>query len=89
MERDLAADELANYVCPHLWPWVSALKVAGFMPSLARFDLKSHILTLEYPQTAKSICASLAASAPELGLEGDANGAVCRQCWQSLSVLGH
>lgn len=87
MERPLAPDELVDYVCTHLWPLVAALQQAGYTPDLAVFDIKAHILTLEYPAAARSVLAGAIAiaAAPELDCRPDS--AVCRYCTQSLSLL--
>ena len=87
MERPLAPDQLADVVCPHLWPLVAALQQAGYRPSLAVFDIKAHILTLEYPDAARSVLAGAVRIAAATGLECSTDGAVCRCCTQSLSLV--
>lgn len=87
MERPLAPDELADYVCPHLCPLVAALQQAGYRPSLAVFDIKAHILSLEYPSAARSLLAASGQSEATQGLECSADSVVCRRCTQSLALV--
>lgn len=87
MERDLGTDQLESYVCAHLWPWVQALLVAGHAPTLARFDIKTHILTLEYARSAQAAWVALTQPARAAGLECRDDSAICRHCWQSLCII--
>lgn len=87
MERDLSSDLLESHVCTHLWPWVQALLAAGHAPTLARFDIKAHILTLEYARCAQAAWQALMQPAHAAGLECKADSAICRHCWQSLSIV--
>jgi hypothetical protein len=84
MERPLAPAELSEFVCPHLWPLVAALQREGQVPSLAVFDIKAHILTLEYPVAAQKVLAAPGLSTVAPDLQCSADGAVCRCCTQSL-----